>query len=327
MLQKNNIILFCLLLICVACKKDRGVSVQYDVLKIDENINIHKVIFLNDSVGFACGGKQFEYGAIFKTTDKGNSWKKVYSDFTRSIYDLYFINDNNGFAGGDSILLLTTDNKGESWQSFWFNHIPRDKPQRTAFKNFFRINDHEFYIVGGQNFNAGLVFKTTNAGNNWGFNIFENELKGIYFIDSINGYVSGNGVIYKTTDAGQTYQLCNIKGDFFTSVHFNDKNNGIAVGYDGGIYLTSDAGDNWKTIVQPNKVFEKRVHFNDMKFEDNDRGYAAGTNGLLMYTDDGGSNWKLIEKFCDDNFLSITITRPGELMITSGKGKIYKVFF
>ncbi len=325
MLQKYSVLLVCLLFLFGACRKEETISVSFEVLSVNENINIHKIIFLSDSVGFACGGRQFDYGAIFKTTNNGNNWKKVYSSNLRSVYNLHFVDDSKGYAGGDSMLLLTTNDRGENWNEFWFDTIPRDKYQRTAFKNFFFFNENEFLMVGGQNYDSGLIYKTTDAGNNWIFKTFENELKGIYFIDELNGYLSGYGVIYKTNDGGLSYQLCSIKGDFFTSVYFGDKDNGVAVGYNGGIYKTQNAGNNWKTIVKPNKAFEKRTHFNDIKFGDTNIGYAVGSDGLLMITEDGGNNWKLAKKFCDDNLFSITILTNKLLLITSEKGKIYKV--
>lgn len=327
MQQKFNLILYCLLIIFIgACKKNET-NVKYEVLTINENINIHKTIFINDSIGFACGGTMHQYGAIFKTNNKGVSWKKVYSSNLWSIFDLHFINDSIGFACGDTLLLLTTNNRGESWQHYWFNQMPFHIIQRTAFKKFNFLNEHEFYIVGGQNFDAGIVYKTTDAGNTWKFDIFKNEIKGISFPDSTNGFVSGYGVIYKSIDAGSTYQLLSIKEDFFTSIHFFDKNNGIAVGYNGGIYQTKDAGSNWSIKINPNKAFEKRIHFNDLQFEDNNKGYAVGTNGLLVYTEDGGTNWKFTKKFCKEDFFSITIIKKNQILLSSENGKIYKVFF
>ena len=309
-----------------ACKKDET-SVRFEVITINENINIHKTIFLNDSIGFACGGTMHQYGAIFKTTNKGNNWKKVYSSNLWSVFDLHFINDSVGYACGDTLLLLTTKDKGESWQRYWFNQMPFHIVQRTAFKRFYFLNEKEFYIVGGQNFDAGIVYKTTDAGNSWKFDIFKNEIKGITYPNADNGFISGYGVIYKSTDAGLTYQLCSIKNDFFTSIHFKDENNGIAVGYNGGIYKSNDAGSNWSIIIKPNKAFEKRIHFNDLQFEDNNRGYAVGTIGLIMFTDDGGDSWKFTKKFCEEQFISITIIKNNEILISSENGKIYKVFF
>jgi photosystem II stability/assembly factor-like uncharacterized protein len=325
MLRKADILLLILLLFIGACKKDEQLEVTYEVMSLGENINVHDVAFFNDSLGFASGGRQFVSGAIFRTTDQGNSWKKVYINNLRSIYGLHIVNENEIYAGGDSMLLLVSWDKGENWQEFWFDTIPPHKFQRTAFKKFCFINNNEFYIVGGQNFDAGLVYKTTDAGRNWDFDIFENELSGISFPDPANGFICGNGVIYRTLDGGLSYQLCRIEEDFFTSVHFSDKNNGIAAGYNGGIYMTKDAGNKWNTVISPNKVFEKRNHFNDMKFADENNGYLAGAKGLFMITEDGGESWKTIKEFCSEDLFSISILTNKTILISSENGKIYKI--
>lgn len=325
MLIKFNAIIIIVTILFLSCSKE-GTEVQYEEMSVNEDVNMHEVVFVNDSVGFACGGKQYEYGAIFKTTDNGSNWKKVYSSNLWNINDVYFINDSIGYACGDTILLLTSHDKGESWQRYWFSQTPFHVNQRTTFKNFCFINDNEFYIVGGQNYDAGLFYKTTDAGNSWDFEIFKNELKGISCPDPRHIFISGYGVIYKSTDHGENFKLTSIKGDFYTAIHFIDENIGIASGYNGGIYKTNDAGENWETIFKPNKVFEKRVHFNDMKFDNDSKGYVVGSDGLLMYTDDGGDKWKLIKKFTENNLISITLVKNGELLITSEKGKIFRVF-
>ncbi len=324
MLLKFKVILIIIGLFFLSCSKN-DIAVYYEEMSVNEDINIHKVVFVNDTVGFACGGKQYEYGAIFKTTNSGRNWNKVYSSNIWNVNDIQFVNDSTGYACGDTLLLLTSRDKGESWQRYWFCQMPFHVNQRPTFKNFYFINDGEFYIIGGQNYDTGILYKTTDAGNSWDFDIFKNELKGISCPDPANIFISGYGVIYKSVDNGDSFKLTSIKGDFYTAIHFIDKNMGIAAGYNGGIYKTNDAGENWETIIKPNKVFEKRVHFNDMKFENNNRGYLIGSDGLLMYTDDGGNEWELTEKFTDKNLISITIVNNNEILITSENGKIYRV--
>ena len=81
----------------------------------------------------------------------------------------------------------------------------------------------------------------------------------IFFSDSINGFVVGNrragignasyDMIHKTTDGGKTWiekfnALVGPRGGL-TEVDFCDKENGIAVGPQGKIYWTHDAGETW----------------------------------------------------------------------------------
>ena len=58
-LKMKNTILFVFtlfLLTIYSCKKS-GIDVDYTILDIHEDMNVQKLIFMNDIVGYACGGK------------------------------------------------------------------------------------------------------------------------------------------------------------------------------------------------------------------------------------------------------------------------------
>lgn len=95
-------------------------------IEFPTNYNLKRVEFISDSIGFILGGLRqcFDQnckensGIIFKTTDRGKSWKKVYKDTTltgTTLSDISFIDIENGYVLGASTI-LKTKNGGESWE-------------------------------------------------------------------------------------------------------------------------------------------------------------------------------------------------------------------
>lgn len=77
----------------------------------------NNIIFTSDKIGYAIG----YYGQILKTTDGGDTWKKVLNEnFSFSeksnFRDAYFTSDNEGYVVGDNGYMIKTSNGGKSWQ-------------------------------------------------------------------------------------------------------------------------------------------------------------------------------------------------------------------
>ena len=79
------------------------------------------------------------------------------------------------------------------------------------------------------------------------------------------------------------------QGVNLNSVYFTDANNGYAVGLDGVILKTIDAGTSW------NEQNSGTINgLSDIYFTDADTGYAVGSGSSLLKTTDGGLNWNLL---------------------------------
>ena len=71
----------------------------------------------------------------------------------------------------------------------------------------------------------------------------------IFFINDTTGWaVSSDGEIYKTMNAGVTWQLKFIESTYFRSVEFFDTEVGFAGTLFGNLYKTEDGGDTWNDI-------------------------------------------------------------------------------
>jgi|GEM_PF-1987435 len=89
-------------------------------------MNMHgtKMFFLTDSIGWIAGGKltgeaSKNYSVIYKTTDKGHTWKeqlRAEDKPWRGLQDISFVDEYCGVACGGSGILYITNDGGETWQ-------------------------------------------------------------------------------------------------------------------------------------------------------------------------------------------------------------------
>lgn len=103
--------------------------------------------------------------AVAQSTDGGCSWNQRWTAFDQDAkyYDIYFVNEREGWLGGEQSLLYTRDG-GRSW-----SEVPRPQTDANVVSVFF-LNSQEGWIIGGYSFmQAGDtgVFRTTDAGKNW----------------------------------------------------------------------------------------------------------------------------------------------------------------
>ncbi|MGB5288100.1 MAG: T9SS type A sorting domain-containing protein, partial [Ignavibacteriaceae bacterium] len=151
------------------------------------------------------------------------------------------------------------------------------------------------FVAGENSIFQPLLGITTDSGVNWNFIPFylnnnEGRATGVDFTDVNTGYVSAGrfdlyGAIAKTIDGGQTWVATTFP-DVLWDIDFpisSASQVGYAVGSEGTILKTYDAGGNWQqqqsgTILKLNKA-----HFLDLDF-----GFAVGENGLILRTTTGG---------------------------------------
>jgi len=108
------------------------------------------------------------------------------------------------------------------------------------------------------------------------------------FIDSLNGYVCGNGgMILKTTNGGLKWEELEVPPDqLIIRIFFLNKDIGWYLSYrDKSLYKTTDAGINWSFVSSFSPKYARSFWFvNELK------GFAVGYQKLLK-TSDGGLSW------------------------------------
>jgi photosystem II stability/assembly factor-like uncharacterized protein len=275
-----------------------------------------------------------------------------------TLYSIYFPSLNTGYVASTGKILKTT-NSGSNWMSQNLN-------TGYTLRSVYFTDDNSGYVVGDTLFsNSSKVFKTTNGGTSWISQFFNGiGFNSVYFVNSNTGYMTGywagNGYIYKTTDAGNSWnQLLNELNAGFYSVDFPDINNGFATAGNGTLYKTTNAGDNWGTrsvsafrlnsVYFPNKdtgfvagdngriyrttnngltwirqLLETTNILQSIYFVNSTTGYCAGWNGIILKTTNSGVNWIQQAPVSNNNLYSVFFTNSNTGYATGDRGTIIK---
>lgn len=229
--------------------------------------------------------------ALIRSTDGGTTWistPQLFSTITdyRGVYFPSTGTGLKGFVVGSRNRIIKTTNGGAAWTSVY---DPGGTTNQLWAIDF--TSDGQIGLACG---GASTVLRTTNGGDTWtpvtGF------ASGITFYSIRFGsdniaYVSGSsGYIYKSTDAGVTWNLSGYRftGSRIRDISFADNLNGYVVGT-GFAARSTDGGYTWSPQTVPftgdiNEVISTSPNF----------AVAGCDGGNIIRTTNGGANWELV---------------------------------
>ncbi|HNW90528.1 MAG TPA: YCF48-related protein [Bacteroidales bacterium] len=246
----------------------------------------NNIRFVNNNVGFIAGGD----GEILKTSDAGNTWRKIPTNVTKNIKDICFADEKNGIAVGDNGLIISTSNGGETW-------IELKYPDNTDFLSVCYSAPHKIWITGHE----GTLLSSYNNGYSWTRNKVGSynydKLEKVFFVNENLGFIVGSysdndyntiPVILKTSNGGLNWKLCSgVGSEHLKSVFFITALIGIAVGDNGQILKTTDGGETWEK-----KISNETGNLTSVYFYDTNNGYATTSSySTTLITSDGGNSW------------------------------------
>ncbi|MCK9279374.1 MAG: YCF48-related protein [Melioribacteraceae bacterium] len=263
---------------------------------------IHRIYFLNESVGFAVGGA-VNTSFILKTTDGGNSWKRVLyknGPEDHEVTDIIAENSSVLYAITDNYLYLSTDN-GESWNPFQ----PSGEVYSRIGGSKMAIGSEGLIIAG-----YGSFYLKTSSQDGTAWKEIPNYID-IYVGSALAiKYLSGKKIVVLdrkdnnygenrplhllfSYDGGYTWEskALNIPFEWEpVDMDFADDTNGWIVGKDqndrGFILSTNNGGDSWQLLVDP--VKEELFSLFAVDFTDYQHGFTAGS---LVDLEQGGISW------------------------------------
>ena len=211
------------------------------------NTDYYKVFFIDSNTGWIAGGdaggfpSYISHRVILHTSNGGATWILQYGQAYESLLrSIYFVDQNNGYATGESGIIMKTTDGGNNWTQNVISSF--------HFYDVFFANTSTGWVIGeylGVPHYAA-IFKTTDGGNSWDETQLgtDESLGGINFSDLMHGYaVGGNasngGLIYYTSDGGTNWIQQNIPAtEYLYRVFFFDGNHGWASGHLGTIIST-----------------------------------------------------------------------------------------
>jgi photosystem II stability/assembly factor-like uncharacterized protein len=254
---------------------------------IVQNSNVHTFIvdifFINENIGWAITFKDtFPFGSIIlNTKNGGDNWiAEDYPDGNVFMNTIFFFDTLNGWIGGTYI--AGTTNGGITWVEA---EVDSSMISGLPVYNFNFYNLQFGYACGGYLDLAGVIWRTTNYGENWtATGVSPDQVFDIYIIDSLNVItLSGDPEGFwgigdiKTTDAGTswTYEELSLSGLSF-AIDFRTETEGwSASGFK--FLFTSDKGESWIDKETPDSA----IIF-DLVFTDSITGYAVGEMGTIL---------------------------------------------
>jgi len=238
----------------------------------------------NDSIGFI-GGEQER---IYKTTDGGISWTLVHSSLLGNIFHIYALDEMNIYATQGNDFIYSTDG-GSSWQETTL-------PSYGNFKLLFIDNLHGFAF-------GGDFLTASDGGKSWEriSKSIKDDIAKIDFVSKKTGWALCYYSLYKTSDAGYTWQSqFSFDGgwNWDMGLEMLDSLRGF-ISTPNNVYYTMDGGEVWDSLE-----LGEDIHFlGGVTFFDDYLGIIYGAleeeiPGSRIYnvpsnfiTFDGGSSW------------------------------------
>ncbi|MBK7631862.1 MAG: T9SS type A sorting domain-containing protein [Ignavibacteriales bacterium] len=241
------------------------------------------LFFLNENLGWALTHPQTPpFGTtVLKTTSGGSTWFKDSTFFLNEImYTIYFFNEHVGVVGGNGV--KKTSDGGISWQK---SFIEPGGVSTLPINNFAFYSNTFGYACGGRIDVAGVIWRTTDGGDNWSYlGLSPDQIFDVFIFDSLNALaLSGDPEGFyqisklKTTNGGLSWNSTALPllGLSFTIDFQDDKEGWSASGYK--FLHTGNSGDTWVEELTPDSTT-----IYDLQFVDKYTGFACGEDGALL---------------------------------------------
>jgi photosystem II stability/assembly factor-like uncharacterized protein len=213
----------------------------------------------------ACGNNALGQGGIFKTTNGGESWKKILAD---DIFTVVVISPSNPdiVYSGSTLAFYRSEDGGLHWKKFWKKNVQNWGPPgvRAGFPISAVVDPDDPYTLFVNNYDGGN-FKSTDGAETW--------------INASKGYTGAHmhelaldpenpGLVYsiarsgpfRSSDGGENWQglafypLRSAEWNALTVNPQNSKEILISDEFQGYIFKSKDNGRTWEDVFKHPKA-------------------------------------------------------------------------
>ncbi len=203
--------------------------------------NLFNVYPVDDQLVVAVGAD----GTLLRTTDGGENWQAAKSPKSVTFFGLTFLDKNTGFAVGEFSTIVATADGGQTW-TLAYGGNTTDFSVGPYFSIAF--SDPQHGIACGL---AGDLLTTEDGGKTWKVQKLPDPVASyIVTADSASKKLWAAGAGGRMFDSSQPGQWQSLERTAFhdiTDLTFVG-NLGVAVGLNGTILLTNNAGVQWQAV-------------------------------------------------------------------------------
>jgi len=226
--------------------------------------------------------------------------------------------------------VLTSKTKQQTDTTAVYN----SRPVVTSSLNWLKLNSGTQSNLNGITFPAedigfacgegGTILKSTNYGADWeellpkvdSFVTFT-DIK--FLTSNIGVVVSDEGRIFRTEDAGTTWQnVLQLKGENFFRI-YEISGATFICGAKGLILKSNNNGYSFRRVNSNTANLLFNIFFVDQL-----TGYAVGWNGTILKTTDQGENWTHQNKFTDAYLRDVNFIDSKNGLVIAGGGEIFR---
>jgi photosystem II stability/assembly factor-like uncharacterized protein len=319
----------CLIIILLYCGCDKSSQdaaiaiarpqpVRFEEIAFPSDTTINDLAILNNGHIWAVGYNGKDPNEMYYSKDGGRSWIPMSVDSRGMILKaLYFLDNQHGWAVGDSGIILTTADGGMSWSK---SPTPTDYPlTRVHF-----VNTQVGYVVNGTEW-GGEVFRTINSGEKWEKVYSDLEAGHVFDISVLDTKIAAiainDALALTTRDGGGGWRKAGYKFAGAASVFYTVNGKLWIAGRNGGLYKSDDFGETWKT---PSYISDdvKGADWISIAFDGERDGIVVGRNGAIAITNDAGQSWSSVDVGNKGNFGIVGFRRGIALVIGSEKAYV-----
>lgn len=243
---------------------------------------LRTIFFVNTMVGFIGGSKENKQ-LLLKTLDGGDTWTEITPDTTLNIMSIHFTDALNGYVTDGWDNLYFTSNGGANWVKSTITHNISDLyflDNNTGFAAGGTASTTSAILSkttdGGQNWTPLLTVANPL--------LFVSSFDKIDFVSPNEGFVfMGNtNQIYKTLDGGSSWDTITVVAvEYIADLDFTSANNGHLLSLAGELFATTDGGQTWTLEYATTwGAYGPSVYLYSIAFV-NGTGYVGGSNGLV----------------------------------------------
>lgn len=221
-------------------------------------------------------------------------WVDVTPGNISNLNDVFFINENSGFAVGNNGTIYSTGAGGVSGS--WVSN----SSGTSSNLNGVHSDGTDWYAVG----DGETILKNTGSGWTAEGSDITNDLLDVFVVNSNKIFISGKlGKVYRTENGGGLWDELEPEAGAsfeFSGIWVNDDSVVTAVtrGSGGRVYRSTNNGTDWTRVNISGR-------YEDIKYADSQIGFAVGQDNLIDRTTDGGESWN-----------NITLNLPSDVFVS-----------